>query len=292
MSGTSRTPVCLFAATAIALMPAASPLQARQAFAPPDDVRAMMLEACQVDVARDVANHARDQGFGFGANATLDADTVSFVQDRRDRIRFEGTGEFRYGAEYLPQPMTFSCEWDQKRNRLRRGSYRVAQGADTAALPPDLAAAAHACKRGVRSNLEEMARRRSYWSPTLVVRPGVRFGEAARGLLLTGEATYKLDTVQEKETVIGYRCVWDAEGASVLDLQTSRRDSWQRDLGTVTCESRNRARRTCSAPVRGSVRVRSNLSDTRCAQGVNWSWSSREIVVWDGCRATFEFEMR
>lgn len=266
--------------------------RAGQTFVPPEDLRALMLGACKGDVLRDVANDARSRGFGSRAEIVLADDEVAFVQDRKDRIRIDGHGEFRFGAEYLFQPMTFSCEWDPTRQRLRRGRYRMGKDADVTALPPELAAAVSACKREVREALGEMAERRRYWNPTLAVRPGVRFVPGDPGLTLAGEATYKLDPVQDGEAEVDYRCVWDSDAGELIDVHTTPRDPWRREKGTVTCESRNFARRTCRAPISGAVRVRSTLSDTRCTQNVNWSWSTHEIVVWDGCRATFEFEMR
>jgi hypothetical protein len=282
------------AAIAAGLCALSSPtaVPAQQPYYPGPELRSAILEACRAGVLRDVQNDARSLVSGAGADVTLDEASATFVQDGKDRVRIEGRGEFRYGLEYLPQPMTFSCEWEISRERLRRGGYRRAKEADITALPPAMAEAAAACARAARADLTAMARRRLYISPSLTIRPGARFEETSGGFTLHGEGTYKLDRVQEGEMVAEYRCEWDAESRAVRRVRTEPRDRWQREIGTLTCESRNRARQSCRAPIRGAVRLRSNHSDTRCAHGTNWSWSTREIVVWDGCRATFEFEMR
>lgn len=267
-------------------------VHARQRLELPPEVRAAMLRDCMLEVAHDVRSDGRDKGFGDGGEATLLEEEAVFLQGRKDRITIDGPGQFRFGPDYLPQPMTFSCEWDSGRKTLRKGGYKAAREADTTALPPQKATAVGACRREVREEMERMARSRSYYSPTLTMRPGVRFEQREGGLALHGGATYKLDSSQARQREVEYRCEWNAEDGRLGRIEARPEDPWRRDEGVVTCESRNMASRTCSAPIGGWVRVDSNLSDTRCAQGVNWSHSSREIRVWDGCRARFTFEMR
>jgi hypothetical protein len=263
-----------------------------QPLEPSPELRAAVMQACRGEVLDDVMDDARDGGFGRLAEVALFEAEAVFFQEKKDRIKVEGRGEFRYGPDYLMQPMSFTCEWDPTKHRLRKGDYRMAKGADVTALPPHKAAAVEGCKRGVREEIERVARMRSYWSPAINVRRGVQFDIGERGVTLMGEAGYKLDSVQDKESIAEYRCYWDPEEGRLVHVETRPQNSWQREIGTVTCESRNMARKTCTAPIGGPVRVQSNLSDTRCAQGINWAYTSREIVVWDGCRARFEFEMR
>ena len=54
---------------------------------------------------------------------------------------------------------------------------------------------------------------------------------------------------------------------------------------TVTCESNNNQRRTCSADTRDGVRIVRQLSNSSC-QG-NWGYDRNRIWVSNGCRAEF-----
>lgn len=56
---------------------------------------------------------------------------------------------------------------------------------------------------------------------------------------------------------------------------------------TVRCESNDKRTRRCDVPVRRSVQLSRQLSDTRCVQGRNWGWDARGIWVSGGCRAEF-----
>ena len=60
----------------------------------------------------------------------------------------------------------------------------------------------------------------------------------------------------------------------------------------VTCQSQGGRQTVCPAPIGGEVRVARNLSDTRCREGQNWSWSNESVRVWGGCRADFEYRAR
>ena len=63
---------------------------------------------------------------------------------------------------------------------------------------------------------------------------------------------------------------------------------WDGGYGqTVRCESSDRNHRRCSVPVRSSVQLIRQFSDTRCVQGRNWGWDRSGIWVDDGCRAEF-----
>lgn len=56
---------------------------------------------------------------------------------------------------------------------------------------------------------------------------------------------------------------------------------------TLRCESRDERQRRCNVPVRSSVQLVRQLSDTRCVQGRNWGWDRSGIWVSGGCRAEF-----
>lgn len=57
---------------------------------------------------------------------------------------------------------------------------------------------------------------------------------------------------------------------------------------TVTCESVDSKRITCRLPAEGRIRVKEQLSDTRCDQGETWGALGDAIWVDRGCRAVFE----
>jgi hypothetical protein len=57
---------------------------------------------------------------------------------------------------------------------------------------------------------------------------------------------------------------------------------------TVTCESRDAKRVTCDLPAEGDVRVREQLSNTRCEKGESWGTDGDSVWVDRGCRAVFE----
>nr|MCU0257001.1 DUF3011 domain-containing protein [Vicinamibacterales bacterium] len=63
-------------------------------------------------------------------------------------------------------------------------------------------------------------------------------------------------------------------------------------MSRVTCQSQGGREAFCPAPIAGDVRVARNLSDTRCREGQNWSWTAEGVRVWGGCRADFEFRSR
>ncbi len=261
-------------------------------FTPAPTLRSAVLEACRRDVLQEVANDAREGGYGAGAEVTFDEGSVAFVQAKKDRLEASGRGEFRMAADYLFQPMTFRCEWDLAKEKLRKGTYKVPKGADPAALAPEKAVAAESCRRAAEDELRRLARSREYYGPSVDIRRGLRFDAGERGMTLFGMAALKLDSVQDRPTEHEFRCVWDNEQGRVIDYGVQPVDPNQRETGSITCESRDLKRKTCRAPIGGYVRVRGNISDTRCWEGTNWTASAQEIVVWNGCRATFEFEMR
>jgi hypothetical protein len=257
----------------------------------PAGQREAILEACRSEVAEDVVSDARSQGFGgYGADASL-TETPSLSQ-KKEVVLIEGAGEFRYGAEYLWQPMTFTCEWDTRKGRIKKGSYRKAKGADITALPPERARAADACRNDIRRQVEDEARRRGYYSPSITLRPGIAFDDDREVWRLTGELSYELASVQDRATEAEFMCDWDGERGRLQRADLRLRSPWEREIGRVTCESRNLRRNTCQAPIAGRVRVYNRHSDAPCDLDRTWSYTSREIVVWEGCRATFEFEMR
>jgi len=54
---------------------------------------------------------------------------------------------------------------------------------------------------------------------------------------------------------------------------------------TITCESQNRQRNTCSADTSNGVRLVRQLSDNSC--NGNWGYNKNRIWVKNGCRAEF-----
>ena len=271
--------------------PEDDPATVQQPVSPPAEQRASMLDACREAVAEDVVSDARSLGFrGVDAGARL-GEPVAFTQ-KKDTLTMTGPGGFRYGVDYLWQPMTFTCEWDTSKNRFKKGKYKKDKTADIAALPPVKARAVSECKDEIREQVDHEASRRGYYSPSITVEPGVIFEELSDGLQLSGRLEYKLDHVQESPTRLQYLCQWDVEGERLHRANLGPRSTWEAERGRVTCESRNQRRETCSAPIRGRVRVYTRRSDAPCELGRSWSYTSSEIVVWDGCRATFEFDMR
>jgi hypothetical protein len=57
---------------------------------------------------------------------------------------------------------------------------------------------------------------------------------------------------------------------------------------SVTCESRNNSRQTCSADTSGGVRLSQQLSSQGCWQGDTWGYDRNRIWVDRGCRAVFQ----
>jgi hypothetical protein len=297
VNATATLALCLFlagvhgSAAAPRTEAGAGDVAAQQQVSPPDGQRAAMLDACQEAVAEDTASDARSLGFrGVDAEARL-GEEVTFTQ-KKDTLTMTGPGEFRYGVDYLWQPMTFTCEWNTSKNRFKKGKYKKDKAANIVALPPVKARAVSECKDEIRDQVEHEASRREYYSPSITVEPGVIFEELSDGLQLAGRLEYKLDHVQESPSRLEYLCEWDVAGERLTRADIRSRDTWQVERGRVTCESRNQRRETCSAPIGGRVRVYTRRSDAPCELGRSWSYSSRAIAVWDGCRATFEFDMR
>lgn len=57
---------------------------------------------------------------------------------------------------------------------------------------------------------------------------------------------------------------------------------------TVTCESQDRNRRSCSVFIgRGNVQISRKLSSSACRFGQDWDYDRNAIYVWNGCRAVF-----
>jgi hypothetical protein len=63
-------------------------------------------------------------------------------------------------------------------------------------------------------------------------------------------------------------------------------------MARVTCQSQGGREDFCPAPIGGDVRVARNISDVRCREGSNWSWTNEGVRVWGGCRADFEYRTR
>jgi hypothetical protein len=92
---------------------------------------------------------------------------------------------------------------------------------------------------------------------------------------------------------------WNQEGIRVYggcraEFEYTRRSegSGGGSMSRVTCQSEKDRTQFCPAPIGGDVRVFRNISDTRCREGENWSWSRDGVRVWNGCRAEFEYRQR
>jgi len=92
---------------------------------------------------------------------------------------------------------------------------------------------------------------------------------------------------------------WDSEGIRVRDGCRAEFEYTPRSSGSsgssngrVTCQSQKDRESFCPAPIAGGVRVFRNISDTRCREGVNYTWNRDGVRVWGGCRAEFEFRQR
>jgi len=58
----------------------------------------------------------------------------------------------------------------------------------------------------------------------------------------------------------------------------------------LTCESRDRKRRSCGTTVGQGVSMVKQLSGSPCEYGRNWGWDAGRVWVADGCRAQFAVE--
>jgi hypothetical protein len=252
-----------------------------------------IVEACRDGLDRKVADDGDDRGYaGRGAAVDLDADGQG-SELNKNTVKLSGTGRLKYGADYLWAPMSFSCEWDLAKQKLKKVSYKLAKGADPTALPAEKAKAVSACRGAARRDIEQEARRRRYYSSSITMEDGSRFDESREiEVRIEGRGSYKLDPVQQEATAFTFSCAWEEDRGRIADVRLDRRTSWQGEMGQITCESQKMQRRTCTAPIGGRVRLVSNYSDAPCSQGASWSHDSYGITVWDGCRARFEFEMR
>lgn len=252
-----------------------------------------IVEACRDGLDRKVADDGDDSGYnGRGAAVRLDVDGQG-SEVKKNTVKLTGTGQFKYGADYLWAAMSFSCEWDLEKQKLKKVSYKRAKGADPKALPPEKADAVSACRGEVRDQIEEEARDRRYYSESISFADGSRFDESREStLLVEGRGSFKLDSVQVDDTKFTFSCEWEPDRGRVADVRLDRNRGWRGEVGEVTCESRKMQRQSCSAPIGGRVRVKSKYSDSPCDLGQSWSWDSNGITVWEGCRARFEFDMR
>ncbi|MFN8057974.1 MAG: DUF3011 domain-containing protein [Vicinamibacterales bacterium] len=274
---------------AVAVVGTAATLRTRAQSAGGENEQAM-LHACELAVDEEVAEDGHREGFGRGGGIRFE-DGANFLP-KKNNIEISGMGEFHYGREYLWEPMTFKCEWDTKKGRIKKGDYKKAKGATGEALPPPLERAVSDCRRAVHDEIEREARRREYSFPSIGLKSGIAFGEGRDGRRLDGLGHYKLDSVQKNDTDFEFSCEWDEERDRVRLRTIDRRSTLSGEIGEITCESRNNQKQTCKGPIGGRVRLVDQRSKTDCVQGTNWTYSSRAIEVWDGCRARFEFDMR
>src|SRR4029077_17304307 len=56
---------------------------------------------------------------------------------------------------------------------------------------------------------------------------------------------------------------------------------------TISCNSDDMGRNSCSVDVRGGVRLATRHSDAACTEGYSWGTDDRGIWVDHGCRADF-----
>ena len=80
-----------------------------------------------------------------------------------------------------------------------------------------------------------------------------------------------------------------------LTTHPTRNHTYARDgaaapalAGTVSCDSYNGARNTCSADTRNGVALARQLSSAKCKKGVSWGiQDDNRIWVDQGCRGVF-----
>lgn len=87
------------------------------------------------------------------------------------------------------------------------------------------------------------------------------------------------------------RGIWVARGCSAefatgaVDAGLSEGPALAEQL--VRCESRGTRRQRCNAAVQDGVRLKRQLSTTRCVQRQNWGWDRSGVWVDGGCSAEF-----
>lgn len=259
------------------------------------------LEACRPHVLEEVDEDAMASGVPGGV-AEVELDPLPTRQRKGDRTEVAGGGRFRLGPEYEWQTMTWTCRFDEKKGEVNRAGYRGDQRAAAAALPADRRTALDRCRRAVISLVGEQASRQRWRSAQYTISPGVAgaFAEHEGRPQVQGVGEVALRAAYSTSVSMRYTCTFDPDVEGAIDTAVQLASSaYTRDgelvenrYETLTCSSSNYGEQRCSTsrPIAGNVRVKQQYSKTPCAGRFRWdTWA---IMVRDGCRAEFEFEVR
>lgn len=286
--------------TAVLLVVSASDgrLASAQAPAPARDE---YLDACRPYVLNEVDEDAGELGVPGGI-AEVELDPLPTRQRKGDRTEVAGGGRFRLGPDYDWVAMTWTCRFDEKKGEVNKAGYRGDRRAAVAALSPERHQALERCRRAVGSIVGEQASSRRWRTTQYTVTPGSAgaFAERDGRPQVLGVGTVALRVAYTANVGMRYTCTFDPdvdgtiEAAVELGASAFTRDGElvENRYETLTCSSSDYGEQRCSTsrPIAGNVRVKAQYSKTPCAGRFRWeTWA---IIVRDGCRAEFEFEVR
>lgn len=277
-----------------------NPVSAR----PTDLVRhARYVDACQTAIVVKINEKAVDKGITVGGSgAEFDAANAT-VTKKGTNTEIEGTGLVRLSRDYEWEAASYSCRFDDRKARISRASYTLADLSDIGALSPDRQAAMSRCREAVRDAVADDAQARGYrwwWRVEVRLEQVGNFKEAARGIEVSGDGWFRSDRDHPERTPITFACTYDpaadrVQRATFEAKPTGRTPSGEiasGKIGTLVCESINGVHKTCPAQIRGDVKVIRDFGRARCVAYENWIYSLSGITVWGDCRAEFEFDAR
>lgn len=263
----------------------------------PDDY----LAACRPEVHGKVDEDARDLGVPGGI-VEIELDQLPTVQVKGAKTEISGGGRFRLGQQYDWQALTWTCRYDDRKAKVDKVSYRGDRRAAAEALASEFRQPLQRCRTAVTSNVAEQASERRWKLGMVRVEPGVAaaFDERQGARQVSGVGDVKLQVSYGVTVTMKYTCTFEPETMELLETAVFLgSSSYTRDgqllenkYETLTCASRDYEENRCSTsrPIAGNVRVKNQLSKTSCSGRFRWeTWA---IIVRDGCRAEFEFEVR
>ncbi len=268
---------------------------------PPPPPADEYLDACRPYVEAKVDEDAGEMGVPGGV-AEIELDPLPTRQRKGDRTEVAGGGRFRLGPHYDWQPMTWTCRFDERKGEVDRAAYRGDRRAAAAALPADRRTALDRCRRAVSTLVAEQASRQRWRSSQFTVSPGAAaaFSSVEGRPQVQAEGAVALQVAYATSVAMRYTCTFDPDVDGAIDaIVTLAPSAYTRDgqlvenrYETLICSSSDYGERRCtpSRPIAGNVRVKTQHSKTPCAGRFRWeTWA---IIVRDGCRAEFEFEVR
>jgi len=217
---------------------------------------------------------------------------------------FRGEATGRYGPAYDWQTSTFTCRFEEKRAAATRSSHNLGPVLEVRMLTPEALAALGACRASIEQQVHDAAVERGY--PLWELRDfRVRFPELATVTPqattqeVTGRAEYKLDERHNQPTHMSYACRYDTAARRLTEARYTLDNRGRTPSGaistgvtdTLRCEAWFGQTR-CPASIAGDVRILRQLRGTECVERRNWMWSPQGVLVWDGCRAEFEYRVR